>query len=79
MLEMMWSKGNTPPLMVGVQTNIVAMEISRVISQKIGNRSILRSSNSTHGHIPQGHLLNAVLNSIIHNNQNLETTYIPIN
>ena len=36
MLEMMWSKGNTPPLLVGVKMCAVTLEIYMVISQEIG-------------------------------------------
>ena len=34
MLEKMWSKENTPPLLVGVQTCTVTLEINLVVSQK---------------------------------------------
>ena len=37
MLERMWDKGNTPALLVGVQTGIAPLDINRVISQKIKN------------------------------------------
>ena len=81
MLERMWSKGNTPPLLVGVQTCTVALEINMVVSLKIGNQSTSRPSNTTFGYMPkgyiltsQGHLHNYVHSSIIHNSQNLETT-----
>ena len=75
MLERMWSKGNTPPLMLEVQTSTATVEISTVISQKIRNQSTSRFSNTTFGHIPkggtlttQGHvLLNYVHNSITRN------------
>ena len=74
MLERMWSKGNTPPTMVGVQTCTVTLEISMAVSQEIGNQSTLRSSNSTLAHIPkdtqsimpQGFLFNSAHSSIIH-------------
>ena len=81
MLERMWSKGNIPPLLVGIQTCTAILEISIVVSQKFGNQYTSRSSDTTLGHIPkgysiipQGHLLNCVQSSIIHNIQNLETT-----
>ena len=35
MLERMWSKGNTPTLLLGMQTG--TLDISIVISQKLGN------------------------------------------
>ena len=37
MLEMMWSKGNTHPLLVGVQIYIAIMEISVVVYQENRN------------------------------------------
>ena len=81
MLERMWSKGNTPALLVGVQTGTATVEISMAITQKIRTQSTLRPSNITFGHIskggtpiPQGHILNYVHSSMIRNNQNLETT-----
>jgi hypothetical protein len=36
-LAKMWSKGNTLPLLVGVQTCIVTLETNMEVSQKIGN------------------------------------------
>jgi hypothetical protein len=72
MLVRTWSKGNTPPLLVGVQTCITTLEINLVVSQMIGNSSTSRSSYITHGNIPkscstipQGHLLNYVHSSSI--------------
>ena len=35
MLARMWSKGNTPPLLVGVQTCTATMEINVVVPQKL--------------------------------------------
>jgi hypothetical protein len=37
MLVRMWSKGKTPPLLVGVQTCTTTLEINLVVSQKTGN------------------------------------------
>ena len=37
MLERMWGKGNTPPLLVGVQTGTAALEISMWIFRKLEN------------------------------------------
>jgi hypothetical protein len=57
--------------------------INLAISQKIGNRSTSRPSNTTLGHmskgvaIPQGHLLNYVHRSFIHNGQKLENLDVP--
>lgn len=66
--------GNTPPLLAEVKTYIATLEINAMVSQKIGNWSTLRPSNTTLGHIskscliiPQGHV-----HSCIHNSQNLE-------
>jgi hypothetical protein len=39
MLVGMWSKGNTPPLLVGVQTCTTSLGINLVVSQKIRNSS----------------------------------------
>ena len=55
-----------------------------MVSQKIGNSCTLRPSCTTPRHIPkrysttpQGHLLNYVHSSFIHNIQKLETTQVP--
>ena len=56
-------------------------------SQKIKDRSTMRSSNSTSGYIPKGnenrilmrYVHTHVYCSIIHNSQDMETTQIPIN
>ena len=76
MLERIRSKGNTSQLLVGVQTCIVTLEISMVVSQKIGKQSTSRPNNTTLIHIPkgyliipQGRLLNYVHSSIICNSQ----------
>ncbi|KAL6085928.1 hypothetical protein STEG23_035975 [Scotinomys teguina] len=81
MLERMWSKRNTSPLLVGMQIGTTTLESSMANSQKIGNHSSSRPSHTTSGHIPkecpvipQGHMLNYVHSSIICNSQNLETT-----
>ncbi|KAL6088541.1 hypothetical protein STEG23_002636 [Scotinomys teguina] len=81
MLERMWSKRNTSPLLVGMQIGTTTLESSMANSQKIGNHSSYRPSHTTIGHIPkecpvipQGHMLNYVHSSIICNSQNLETT-----
>ena len=39
MLKTMWAKGNTPALLMGVQTGTTPVAISVVISQKITSRS----------------------------------------
>ncbi|KAL6037808.1 hypothetical protein STEG23_009132 [Scotinomys teguina] len=86
MLERMWSKRNTSPLLVGMQIGTTTLESSMANSQKIGNHSSSRPSHTTLGHIPkecpvipQGHMLNYVHSSTICNNQNLETTQMPFN
>ena len=73
---MISSKGNTPPLLVGMQTCTTTLDINLSVSQKIGNQSISRPHNSTPGHIPkgcsiilQGHLFNYACSSIICNSQ----------
>ena len=77
MLKRMWNKGNTPPLLVGMQTCANTLEIHMVVSQKIGNQFTSGPSNTTLGHILkvcstilQGHLLNYIYSSIICNSQN---------
>ena len=81
MLERMWGKESTPALLAGMQTCTSALEISMVISQKIMKQSILRPYNTSFGCIPkgfsiipQGHVINYILSSIICNSQKLEIT-----
>jgi len=80
MLARMWSKENTPPLMVGVPTCTAIMKIN-VSSLENGELIYLRPSYTTLSHKPkerpilqQGHLLNHVHCSFVHNNQKLNTT-----
>ena len=49
MLERMWSKENTPPLMVGMQTCTTSLEISMLVSQKIRNQPTSRPDNTIIG------------------------------
>jgi hypothetical protein len=49
MIVRMWSKGNTSPLLVGVQTCTSALEINMVVSQKVWNSSTSRFSYATSG------------------------------
>ena len=86
MLERLWSKENTPPLVVGVEICRTTLQINLAVSQKIGNSSTSRPSYTTSGQIPkgcstilQGHLLNYVHSSFISNSQKLETTQISLN
>ena len=79
-LERMQSKGNASPLL-GVQTCLATLEINMAVSQKTGNQSTSRPSNTILGHIPkgclitpQGHLLTYVHSSFVCNSQNMETT-----
>jgi hypothetical protein len=67
----LWNKGNTPPLLLGVKTCTTSLEIHLALSQKIGNYSISRPSNTTPWHAPQrlptkpqGHLLNYVIETL---------------
>jgi hypothetical protein len=39
MLERMWRKKNTPPLLVGLQTGTTTLETNLEVPQKIRNRS----------------------------------------
>jgi hypothetical protein len=39
MLEKMWRKRSTPPLLVGLQTGTTTLEMKLEIAQKVGNRS----------------------------------------
>ena len=48
MLVGTWKKGNTPPLLVGLQAGTATLEVSLVVLQKIGNSS---TSNTTPGHV----------------------------
>ena len=65
--------------MMGVQTYAAILEINMLVSQKLGTY-ISRSTYTNLRHLPkehstltQGHLLNYVHRSIIHNSQELET------
>ena len=85
MLERIWGKGNSPPLLVEVKNGTTALDISMAISQKMKKQLISRPRNSTFGYIlkkcsilSQGHVLNYVHSSIICHSQNLETTSIPL-
>jgi hypothetical protein len=45
MLERMWRKRNTPPLLVGLQACTTTLEISLVVPQKIGHSTTQMSLN----------------------------------
>jgi hypothetical protein len=80
MLVMMWSKGNTLPLLVGVKAYTATLEMNLMVSQKIMNRSTSRPSYTIPGIYSkdtESHdkdLFNYVHRSFIHNIQKLETT-----
>ena len=81
MLERSWDKENTPPMLMGVEADIVTLEIYMTTSQKIRKQPTSTPSNATFGYkpkgcsiVPQGHVLNYVNSSIICHNQNLEIT-----
>ena len=78
MLEMIWSKENTNTLLVGMKTCATTLEISVVVSQKIGSQPTSGSSNTTLRNISkrcpmilQKNLFNYVHSSIACNSQNL--------
>ena len=84
MLERMWSKGSTHPLLVVMQPCATTLEITVAVSQKIANLPTLASRNITLGHIPkrcpiilQEHLFNYVQNRIICNSQNVKNLDAP--
>ena len=85
MLERLWGKGNIPALLVGMQAGTTPLDVSLVISKKNSKQPSSRPSNTTLGYkpkgcsiIPQEHVLSFVQSSIIHNSENLETTYMPL-
>ena len=53
MLERMWRKRNTPPLLVGLQADKTTLEISLGVLHKIEYSTICRPSYTTPGHIPR--------------------------
>ena len=75
----MLSKGNTPALLVGVQSGTAPLDVSVAISQRIRKQSSSGPSNTTFGFIPkgcsillQGHVVNYVHSSIVCHSQNLK-------
>jgi hypothetical protein len=50
MLARMWRMRNTPPLLVGLQGGSTSLDISSVISQKIGHSTTLGLSSITPGY-----------------------------
>lgn len=55
MLVKLRSKERAHPLLVGVQTCRVIMEISMTVPQEDGNQSTVRSRYTALGHIPKGY------------------------
>jgi hypothetical protein len=53
MLERMWRKRNTPPLLVGLQAGTTTLEISLEVPQKTGHSSTGRSINPFLGIYPE--------------------------
>ena len=49
----MWRKENPHALLMGMLNGAVIMENSREISQKMKNRTTIKSSDSTSGHLPK--------------------------
>ena len=81
MLEKMWGKGNTPPLMVGMKTGTTALEISMAISQKIRKLSqdpeiplFGKYPKNAESYQKDIHVFNYAHSSIICHSHNLETT-----
>ena len=81
-LARMWRKGNPPALLVGMEIGAATVENSMEVCQKIKNRTIILSSNSTPGYLPK---VNENTNSkrymqlyvhwtIIYNSQDKEAT-----
>jgi hypothetical protein len=80
MLERMWRKRNTPPLLVRLQAGITTLEISLVASLKIGDGSTQRPNYTTPGPtpkrchtIPQEHMVHYVHGIFINNILKLES------
>jgi hypothetical protein len=81
MLERMWRKKTTPPLVVGLQAGTTTLEMNLEVPQKIGNGSTLRHSYTTLGNIskicsimPQGNMFHYVHRGLICDSQKLEST-----
>jgi hypothetical protein len=88
MLERMWKKRNTPPLLVGLQAGTTTLEISLAFPQKIGHSiyylrtQIYRSwayISKRCSNIQQGHMLHYIHSSLIYNSQKLERIQMPFN
>jgi hypothetical protein len=55
MLDRLWRKRNTPPLLVGQQAGKTTLEIKLVVPEKIGNSFTLRPSYNSTGHISKNY------------------------
>jgi hypothetical protein len=53
MLARMWRKRNTPPLLVGLQTCTITLEVSLAVPHKIGHSTTGRSSNTSPEQYPE--------------------------
>ena len=84
MLARMWRKGNTPPLLVGLQACTTTLEISLAVPQKIGHSTTGGSRNTSPGHISRRgpnrlavHMLHYVHSSLVHNSQSWKEPRCP--
>lgn len=76
----MWSNGDTPAFLVGMQPCATTLEISLAVSQKIRNSSTWRRRSTAPGHalkrcspILHANMLHKIHSSITHNIQKMET------
>ena len=80
MLERVWRKGNSPTLLVGMQTGTATMVNSMEVPLKTENKTSIRSSNPTPGHIfreipnSKRYMHLNIHCSTIYNRQNMEAT-----
>ena len=82
MLPRIWRKGNSGSLLVGVDTAAATVAHGMVGPQKIKNRAIIQSSNSTSGYIykenknanSKRHTHPSVHSNIIYNSQGMGAT-----
>ena len=87
MLPRIGRKGNSSSLLVGVDIAAATMAHSMLGPQKIKNRAIIWSSNSTSGYISKEnknanskrYMNPSVHSNIIYNSQGMGATWVPIN
>ena len=80
----MWRKENCGALLVEMQISIASIKNSMRVPQKVKNRTTIWSSNPISGYIPnrieirilRSYTYSHVYCSIIHNSQDIETTYM---